>query len=152
MSDAREKKANGKPCDSIDTLIGSKTEVKGTLVFSGGLRVDGKMKGNITARSHDNSTVVLSERAEVNGNVTVPHVILQGRIKGNVRSSECIEVQRTAEIAGDVRYKTIEIARGATIRGSLLHEAEERADKGVVARLRPAATTRPSDPTAEGGG
>lgn len=152
MSDARGK-ANEQPCASIDTLIGANAEVKGTLVFSGGLRIDGKVKGSIMASAQDNSTVVLSERAEVDGDVQVPHITLQGRIKGNVHSSERIELQRRAQITGDVHYKVMQIAVGATVEGNLVHIAENRVDEGgVVAKLKPAAMPRSHDPKAEGGG
>lgn len=157
MSDARVK-ANEKPCASIDTLIGANAEVKGTVVFSGGLRIDGKVKGNIMAPGQDNSsTVILSERAEVDGNVQAPHITLQGRIRGNVHSSERIEVQRKAEITGDVHYKMMEIAVGATVDGNLVPILVPITEKhieegGVVAKLKPVAVPRSRDPKAEGSG
>lgn len=152
MSDARGK-PNEKPCASIDTLIGANAEVKGTLVFSGGLRIDGKVIGNIIAPAQDNSTVILSERAEVDGDVQVPHITLQGRIKGNVHSSERIELQRKAQIAGDVHYKVMQIAVGATVEGNLVSITEKRVDEGtVVAKLKPVTMPRSHDPKAEGSG
>ena len=152
MSDARGK-PNEKPCASIDTLIGANAEVKGTLVFSGGLRIDGKVIGNIMAPAQDNSTVILSERAEVNGDVQVPHITLQGRIKGNVHSSERIELQRKAKIAGDVHYKVMQIAVGASVEGNLVPITDKRVDEGpVVAKLKPTTMPRSHDPKAEGSG
>lgn len=136
------KSQSEKPCNTIDTLIGAKTELKGDIVFSGGLRIDGKIKGNIMAKGDDNSTLVLSEQAVVMGNVTVPHIISNGTIKGNVRSSGRIELQPKAEIAGDVYYKVIEMALGAVINGNLVRDvsADAARDKGVVARLKPVAS------------
>jgi len=61
------KKPNDKPCNTIDTLVGVTTELKGDITFAGGLRIDGKIKGNIIARADDNSTLVLSENAVVTG-------------------------------------------------------------------------------------
>lgn len=130
-------KSTEKPCNTIDTLIGVKTEMKGDIVFSGGLRVDGKIKGNITAEGDGSSTLVLSEHAEVVGNIKVPHMILNGKIKGNVHCAEKIELQPEAEIVGDVYYKIIEMALGATINGSLLREGEKDASrKGTVSKLK----------------
>lgn len=132
-------KVNEKPCNTIDTLVGVNTELKGDIGFSGGLRIDGKIKGNITAKSGDNSTLVLSEQAEVIGNVTVPHIIANGKIKGTVRAAERIELQPNAEISGDVYYKVIEMALGAIINGNLVREVGEAAkgkDKATVAQLK----------------
>lgn len=119
MLDKLARKPNDKPCNTIDTLIGVTTEMKGDIAFSGGLRIDGKIKGNITARADDNSTLVLSENAAVTGDVSVPHMVVNGKIKGNVRSVERLELQPKAEIIGDVTYKVLEIAAGAQVVGSL---------------------------------
>ena len=81
-------KSNQKPCNTIDTLIGAKAELKGDIAFSGGLRIDGKLKGNIMAKGAGNSTLVLSENAEIVGNVAVPHKIFNGRVKGNASWSQ----------------------------------------------------------------
>lgn len=135
MLDALAKKSNEKPCNTIDTLVGVKTELKGDIVFSGGLRVDGKVRGNITASGEGNSTLVLSEHAVVTGNVTVPHMIVNGKIKGNVYAAERLELQSKAEITGDVVYKVVEIAAGASVNGALKREGEKGA---VVTRLKTA--------------
>lgn len=139
MFGALSKTPNEKPCNTIDTLIGVKTEIKGDIIFSGGLRIDGKIKGNIVAKGEGNSTLVLSEHAVVIGNVTVPHIISNGTIKGNVRATERIELQPKAEIAGDVYYKVIEMALGAVINGNLVREVAPEAGKATVARLKPVA-------------
>ena len=106
--------------------------MKGDITFSGGLRIDGKVKGNITARSDDNSTLVLSENAMVTGDVSVPHMIVNGKIKGNVRSVERLELQSKAEINGDVNYKVLEIVAGAQVNGIITRVGE----KGGVVPLK----------------
>jgi cytoskeletal protein CcmA (bactofilin family) len=137
MIDSLNAKSNEKPCNTIDTLIGAKTDIKGDIVFSGGLRIDGKIRGNVTAEGDGRSTLVLSEHAEVIGNVDVPHMILNGKIKGNVHCAERIELQGKAEIEGDLHYKIIEMALGASINGSLVRNANLAAERrGNVAKLK----------------
>ncbi|OGI55269.1 MAG: hypothetical protein A3E57_08380 [Candidatus Muproteobacteria bacterium RIFCSPHIGHO2_12_FULL_60_33] len=142
MLNALGKKSTEKPCNTIDTLVGVKTDLKGDIVFSGGLRVDGKVRGNITAKGEGNSTLVLSEHAAVIGNVTAPHIITNGSIKGNVRAAERIELQSKAEISGDVYYKVIEMSLGAVVNGNLVRETVEtgrdNTNKGTVTRLKSA--------------
>lgn len=144
-----KKKIADKPCNTIDTLIGVKTELKGDIVFTGGLRIDGKVKGNITAKGDANSMLVLSEHAVVTGNVTVPHLVVNGVIKGHVRSSERVELQAKADITGDLTYKTLEIALGASINGNLIREDTEKATvtklKGVLPNMS-APTTESETP------
>ncbi len=133
-----KKEATDKPCNTIDTLIGVKADIKGDVNFSGGLRIDGKIKGNITARGDTSSTLVLSEHAVVTGNISVPHMVINGTVKGSVRASERIVLQSKADITGDVTYKTIEMALGATVNGNLVREREQ--EKSAVAKLKPVPT------------
>lgn len=140
------KKPTDKPCNTIDTLVGVTTELKGDITFSGGLRIDGKIKGSITARADDNSTLVLSENAVVTGDVNVPHMIVNGKIKGNVRCIERLELQAKAEIVGDVTYKVLEIAAGAQVAGNLARLN----DKADVVKLRGVDTKRAEAERPEG--
>lgn len=114
---------SSKPTDSIDTLIGQKSVFKGDLEFSGGLRVDGHIKGNVIATGDGNSTLVLSELGEIEGNVTVPHVILNGQVRGNIKSNGRVELQTKAQVHGDVHYRAVEMELGATINGNLVCDA-----------------------------
>jgi cytoskeletal protein CcmA (bactofilin family) len=141
MLDKLARKPNEKPCNTIDTLIGVTTEMKGDIAFSGGLRIDGKIKGNITARADDNSTLVLSENAVVTGDVSVPHMIVNGKIKGHVRSAERLELQAKAEINGDVTYKVLEIAAGAQLNGTMTRVNE----KAEVVTLKSVDSGRDAD-------
>ena len=52
-----------KPQNRIDSLIGETTTVEGNVIFTGGLRVDGRVKGSVLASDDQPSTLVLSERA-----------------------------------------------------------------------------------------
>ncbi|MFQ6021861.1 MAG: polymer-forming cytoskeletal protein [Acidiferrobacterales bacterium] len=142
------KTSNAKPCDTIGTLIGAMSEFKGNVVFSGGLRIDGKVKGNITAQA-GNSILILGDEAEVCGNITVPHIITNGKIKGNVHCSQRIELEPKAAIHGDVHCKLIEIALGATISGRLIQETVEGTEKNMVTQLKPVAA--PGDDTSRKG-
>ena len=78
------KKDKRKPPANIDTLIGSHTRVNGDMEFSGGLHIDGYIKGNIQAEPESNSVLRISENGVVEGSVTVPQVILDGTVKGDV--------------------------------------------------------------------
>lgn len=145
MLSTLSKSPNEKPCNTIDTLVGSRTELKGDITFTGGLRIDGKLKGNITAKGDGNSTLVLSENAVVIGNVSVPHIITNGTIKGTVRAAERIELQPKAEVAGDLYYKVMEMASGAVVNGNLVREAPDATLKAPVTRLKPVGTNAAED-------
>ncbi|MEX2524029.1 MAG: polymer-forming cytoskeletal protein [Gammaproteobacteria bacterium] len=114
----------------IDTLIGQYTQVNGDVSFSGGLHVDGTIRGNVIAEDDGRSMLSLSERGTIEGEVNVPYVILNGVVLGDVRSSEHIELSSRARVTGNVYYSLIEMAIGAEVNGKLVHnpETEETAD------------------------
>ena len=105
----------------IDTLIGENTELAGDITFSGGLHVDGVVKGNIIAEADSNSVLSLSEQGMIEGEVHVPYNIIDGTVIGNVYSSEHVELEAKSRITGDVYYSLLEISTGAQISGRLVH-------------------------------
>ena len=122
-------KKPSKPQTQIDSLIGANTIIGGDLNFSGGLRIDGQVNGNVIATPGKPSTLVLSEHARVNGEVSVTHLVINGTISGSVSASDYLELQSKAKVTGDVHYKILEIQLGAIVDGRLLHnnpEAEEK--------------------------
>ena len=82
----------------IDTLIARAARVQGDIEFSGGLHLEG--------------TVI--------GHVRVPSVVLNGTVKGDVRSRDRVVIGTTARITGNVYYGTIEMALGAQVTGKLI--------------------------------
>lgn len=110
-----------KPQNRIDSLIGSGTKIEGNIIFSGGLRVDGCIKGNVKEADGQPSTLVLSEQAQVEGVIHVSHVVVNGTVVGPVHAQEYVELQSKSRVTGDVFYKTLEMHVGAIVEGKLVH-------------------------------
>lgn len=109
----------------IDSLIGRQTVLTGDVQFSGGLHVDGTVKGNVTADEDSRSVLTLSEHGTIEGEVTVPNIVLNGSVVGDVHATERIELVANARVAGNVYYGLIEMAMGAEVNGNLVHSGEE---------------------------
>jgi len=116
------KKAN-KPQNRIDSLIGAGTRIEGNVTFTGGLRVDGEVKGNVIASAGQPSTLVLSEQARIDGEIHVSHLVVNGAINGPVYAAEFIELQARCRVEGDVHYNTLEMHLGAVVEGRLVHSS-----------------------------
>ena len=113
---------DNKPQARIDSLIGAGTVVEGSIRFTGGLRIDGEVKGAVDASDGASASVlVLSEHARVEGAVKVAHLVSNGVVVGPVSVSDSLELQSQARIIGDVEYALIEMHQGAVIEGRLLH-------------------------------
>lgn len=131
---------HSKPQNRIDSLIGAGTKITGDVQFTGGLRIDGEVEGNVVAAPGKPSTLVLSEQARVKGEVNVTHLVVNGEITGPVHVGEYLELQSKARVTGDVHYKTLEIQLGAIVEGRLIHLAEA-AEKVVAFKLSSAEST-----------
>jgi cytoskeletal protein CcmA (bactofilin family) len=114
------KKAN-KIDNRIDTLVGADTRIDGNLSFSGGLRVDGAIRGDVTEQNGNPSTLILSEHGKIEGAVTAAKIVLNGKVLGTVVASHFIELQTKARITGDLHYKSLEMHTGAVIEGKLVY-------------------------------
>ena len=112
----------------IDSLIGENTEITGDIKFTGGLHVDGMVKGNIFAEAGSNSLLSLSDQGKIEGEIHVPYNIIDGTVNGNVYSSEHIELEARSRITGDVYYNLLEISGGAQVSGRLVY-TPDRADE-----------------------
>jgi len=109
----------------VDTLIGKTTEIKGDIIFNGGLHLDGKVIGNVSAEDDTGSTLIVSNNGSIEGDVTVPNIILNGDVAGDVFAIEKIELAKLAKVNGNVYYNFLEMAMGAKINGSMVHRLRE---------------------------
>lgn len=114
---------NRKKKITIDSTIAQGTEIKGNIVFSGGLYIEGLLEGNITANDDSESVLVLDKQGTIKGEIRVPNIILNGIVTGDVHAVEHVELAPQARIRGDVYYNLIEMAIGAEVNGSLVHTA-----------------------------
>jgi cytoskeletal protein CcmA (bactofilin family) len=108
----------------IDTLIGQGTVINGDLIFSGGLHVDGRINGNVAAEEGSTALLILSEFGHIEGEVTVPNMVLNGEIIGDVFGSTRVELAPKSRIRGSVYYNLIEMAIGAEVNGGLVHQPQ----------------------------
>ncbi len=104
----------------ITTVIGQGTTLHGDLHFSGGIHVDGTIKGNVVAEQDEGSTLILSQQGTIEGDVRVPNVILNGRVVGDVHASQRVELAANARISGTLYYRLLEMAMGAEVNGQLV--------------------------------
>lgn len=125
------------------TLIAQDTTIKGDIVFSGLLEIEGVVKGNISAGENTDAHVRLQALGKIEGDVRVPRVVINGEVKGTVLSST-LELASKAMVEGNVHYSTIEMMKGAQVNGSLVHEANAlSASNGKLAKAaQPAAAPK----------
>lgn len=108
------------------TLLSKSTEVIGDMHFTGNLEVEGIVRGNVIANG--DARVRIMEKGLVEGEISAPNVVINGRVVGDVYSSKHVELAANAVVEGNVHYQLIEMVKGAQVNGSLVYSA----DKGSV--------------------
>jgi cytoskeletal protein CcmA (bactofilin family) len=106
---------------AIDTLIGPQVTLRGDLVFSGGLYVEGHIQGKVLAEDGARAVITLAEQGSIEGEVRAPVVVINGRLVGDVYAEERIELAAKARVQGNLYYKVVEMSAGAQLTGRLIH-------------------------------
>ncbi|MDB4040024.1 polymer-forming cytoskeletal protein [Methylophilaceae bacterium] len=108
-----------KKLGAIDTLIDIDIVIKGNTSYSGGLRLDGKIYGDLTVVEDSGGTLIMGEKSRIKGSVMVEIGIIAGEIIGDVKCYEYLELQPGSIIKGNIEYNSIEIHAGAIVNGEL---------------------------------
>lgn len=108
----------------INTLIGQHTTINGDICYSGGLHVEGEIKGNVVAINGMDSVLILSETGVIEGDVRVPNMVLNGTVHGDVHATRHLNLLANTRVNGNVYYSLVEMAGGAEVNGNLVHSKE----------------------------
>ncbi|MDE2304888.1 MAG: polymer-forming cytoskeletal protein [Gammaproteobacteria bacterium] len=138
----KRRKRNKPP--KIHTLIGANTRINGDLEFGGGLHLDGQINGNVKAEPGSAAVILVSEQGCIEGSVSVPNVVLNGIVKGDIEAGSRVELGPKARVLGNVHYEVIETAVGAQINGKLIHRQH------AAAAAAPAELPAPAAPSPKG--
>jgi cytoskeletal protein CcmA (bactofilin family) len=106
----------------IDSLVGISARIEGNLCFTGGLRIDGEVHGDVLGGESADNVLIVSEHGRIEGNVRCATLIVEGYIAGDVHASELLELQPKGRIIGNVHYHKLEMHSGATVAGTLTHQ------------------------------
>jgi cytoskeletal protein CcmA (bactofilin family) len=142
----KKKQKPRRPTGHFDTLISSRTSIEGDVHFSGGLHVDGRIRGKVVADDGADAVLRVSEVGEVTGDINAPHVIINGTVNGDVYASAHLELAEKAAINGSVYYNLIEMAMGASVNGNLVHQREP---VGLLAQDGASAKQRQDQPAGD---
>jgi len=106
--------------EQLESFIGSGTEFQGELNVKGIIRVDGHFDGKMNV-----GILILSERGVIKGEVSAKKIIIGGKVEGNLRGQEIVEIKATGKVLGDIFTKKISITEGAKVNGKIEMEVDE---------------------------
>jgi cytoskeletal protein CcmA (bactofilin family) len=136
------------PATSIDAT----TQLTGKLRCKDTIRIDGRLKGELTC----DKNVIIGEAAVIEASIQADEVIVFGQVKGDVNAKRKITLESTARVAGDLATPGIVIEEGAKLTGRIVIGVEAStadvkqapAQKTQSAQAAPASAGRPARPAA----
>ena len=109
-----------KNTEKLESLIGANSKFKGDIDTKGTLRIDGYMEGNVNA-----DWVILGEKACLKGDVTARGIIVGGRVYGNLKAKEIVEIKAKGQVSGDISTGKLTIIEGGVFDGRSSMQKDE---------------------------
>ncbi len=109
-----------KNTEKLESFIGVNSIFKGDIDTKGTLRIDGRMEGNVNA-----DWVVFGEKACLNGDVTARGIIVGGKIEGNLKAKEIVEIKSKGQVSGDICTNKLTVVEGGMFDGKSAMTKEE---------------------------
>lgn len=110
-----------KDAEKLESFIGANTDFQGELKVKGSLRVDGRIDGRLNAEC-----VILGETAVVKGEVIGKKIIVGGKVEGNLRAQEILEINSTGKVLGDIYTNKISVMEGGEFNGKIQMKKDEK--------------------------
>ena len=121
----------------LSTLVAEGVEITGDLAFTGGMRIDGRIQGDVIGRKADAKTpslLVLSAKGHIEGSIRCGDAVINGTVVGDLDIEHRLELQCDAKVTGTIRYRQLQMDVGASVQGHLLR-VEASAPAGNVVEL-----------------
>jgi cytoskeletal protein CcmA (bactofilin family) len=131
----------GKEDLAVNTIIGKGATFDGLLEISGGLRVDGAVKGKIVSAD----VVLIGPTGQVDADIEAKETIIGGTVKGNVKAPDKIELQAKSQVEGDITTYSLIVEQGATFQGNC-QMRKEQAQKAMAASTQMPSAFKDLDP------
>ena len=97
------------------SIIGSDMTVIGDLETDGVVRIEGRVRGTVRVGSQ----VLVAGGAVIEGDLHTQEAVVAGQITGAIHARERVELQATAQVAGDIHAPRIAIVEGARVTGEV---------------------------------
>ena len=107
--------------EKIETLLAEGTSLSGNIECRGSMRVDGKIEGKITCSER----VIIGRTAEIKADIEAVEIIIAGRVRGNMKAKQKLEIQSKGYLVGDIYTRNLVIAEGVFFQGKCVMEEKE---------------------------
>ena len=114
---------------NIIAFLGKGTEFNGAITFDGGIRLDGRFRGEIKGED----SLIIGQEGVVEAEINVPYVIIMGEVKGNIFAEKKVVIHLKGKVYGDIKSPNLVIEDGGIFNGrSLMQDIEKRNEEKVI--------------------
>ncbi|HUX06903.1 MAG TPA: polymer-forming cytoskeletal protein [Acidobacteriota bacterium] len=138
-------KERGFDSGEISGFLDEGTEFEGTLKFRETMRIDGKFSGKISS----SSVLIVGEAAEINGEVHVSNVSINGKVTGKITADKKIEIHSKGRVYCDIATSNLVIEDGAFFEGNCNMDTSAGKGAAPAAAAKPVEPARPAVPIGE---
>jgi cytoskeletal protein CcmA (bactofilin family) len=126
--------SSGDAPSEVTTLLGRGSEFEGKLSFEGTVRIDGKLSGEIFT----DDVLIIGEGAEVNAEINVGAIIIEGTVHGNIHAKRSVEIHTPGRVRGNIATPSLYVEKGVVFDGQCQMEPNGAgAGKGRPATAAP---------------
>ncbi len=99
----------------ICAFVGKGVEFKGTITYSGTVKIDGYLDGEI----HTDGVLLIGEEAVIQAKITAGTIVCKGKVTGDVIAKECVKLRAPAVMNGSVKAPVLSMEDGVLFNGAL---------------------------------
>ena len=104
------------PAARNSARLGSSLEIKGQITGTEDLQIDGKVEGPISLRGHE---LIVGSTAQLKSEIDAREVVVYGKVIGNLRARDRVDVKKDGSVVGDISTARISIEDGAQFKGRI---------------------------------
>jgi len=120
----------------LSSLIAEDVVITGDVTFATGLRIDGRVVGNVIAHPAEGQArglLVLSDKGRIEGSVRCGDAVINGTVAGDLDVEHFLELQSNSRVSGTIRYQHLKMDVGAAVQGQLSKTGDSPAKDNIVA-------------------
>jgi len=106
----------------LSSLIAEDVVITGDVCFASGMRIDGRIVGNVIAQPAEGKArglLVLSDKGRIEGSVRCGDAVINGTVTGDLDVDHFLELQSNSRVSGTIRYQHLKMDVGAAVHGQL---------------------------------
>ena len=100
--------------DEINAFLGRDTEFEGKLSFTGAVRIDGKLSGEIFS----NGTLIVGESAVIKAQIHTADMVISGEVHGDIFAEKKIEITVPGKLFGNIKTPKLVLEEGVIFEGN----------------------------------